>query len=271
MKKEIKMGTLAGALLLSGCNLQIDIVGQGTVSDAEQTIVCPEDCSRRSIGSHKNAVLRAEAAPGYEFFGFIEDVRSGLGSFVYHRPTTVDAYYGYALMFVTDTEPYRWIAINTRATAIFLPEGSVAQSQNSSGSLCVLNQDQSLQCWGKAQKAAAAVAGVVTGLVAEIGVDEERNQWCVLTDAALQCLNEDTGQSWQIPQTISVPTSAALVKDVACVVHQGSGVPSLACLREDGSLVEGAPDIANPERVWVNESRQFCVENSDGAQCWSAT
>lgn len=271
MNKGIKLGALSGALLLSGCFLQVDIVGQGVVSNAEQTIVCSEDCTRRSIGSHKQAVLTAEAEPGYQFYGFVRDTRSSIWSEVAFMPTTLHADYGYGLFWMGDTEPSRWISVSTRATAIFLPEGSVQQSQHTFGSLCVLKQDQSLQCWGKVQEDAASVTGIITGLVAEIGTMEESNQWCVLTDTALLCLNENTGESWEIPQTISIPTSAALVNDTACVVHQGSGMPMLACLLEDGSSVEGVPDIANPESVWVDESGQFCAEGDGGTQCWSAS
>lgn len=276
MRKGIKLGALAGATLLSGCYLQIDIVGQGTVTDAANAIECSENCTRRSIGSFKQATLSAEAAPGYEFAGFIRDSRSSIWSDVSASVETLFVEYGYGLVWMGDTEPARWISVSTRATAIFLPEGSVQDVQHTYGSLCVLNQDQSLQCWGKAQKAAAAVTGVITGLVAEAASANpnramERNQWCVLTDTALQCLNEDTKKSWVIPQFISTPTSAAIVNDVACVIHQGSGVPTLSCLREDGSPFEGTPTLEQPSSVWVNESNQFCAETADGEQCWSSS
>ena len=270
MKKGIKLCALSGALLLSGCYLKVDVVGQGTVTDTLSGITCVDSCIKRSVGSFKQAILTAEAAPGYQFVGFVEDYKDPYTDYVRVNEKSLNIIYGYGYLYVGDTEPLALVQARSKVTAVFLPEGSVQQSQHTTGSLCVLGQDQSLQCWGKMQPVVAKLTDTVTGIVAEPGNFVTSNQWCLLTDSALKCWNETTLQSWPIPSSITSPTSAALSNDIVCVIDQGNGVPTLSCLHEDGSPLLGTPDITNPEQVSVNESGQFCAEANGGTQCWNA-
>lgn len=271
MKKGFYLSTLLPILFLTGCSLDIDIVGQGTVSSQDQSIVCSEDCTKRSLSKLKQVTLSEQPASGFEFHGFVEEFIVPLFSVDEFRvaaaPLKVE--YGREYMYLGDTQPYRWVSVRTKVTAIFLPIGSVQSEQQSFGSLCVINQDQSHECWGKSRSIVENIKDPISEFIAEVGDGHENDQWCAIVNSGLRCWNETSSVNWQVPTSISLPISVALVDDTACIVHHGNGAAELACFREDGVFLEGTPAIANPIRVWSNEGGDFCTDNSGESICWN--
>lgn len=248
----------AGLCLLSffmtGCNLDIDIVGQGRIYSSDQTIDCTQDCRYSSYNDIRYVTLSGEAAEGYRFLGMLS--KEIFGTMV----TAARVPYGLTFR---QPGPFDWgfrPMINTRVTAIFHPQADIVTAAGTEQTICVLTPANDLDCWGSDIKRYQALENV-TALFAS------RDTLCAEANEQLQCWNTGYPDPWPLPDTLGNARQMVFVVGRLCVLHETNSGNQVHCFNRDGLEEPQVPPLNNPTSL-SKVRDTVCAEDDTGTVCW---
>lgn len=249
MNNLTRLCCAAMALLLAGCNLDIDIDGQGRVYSTEGGIDCSSDCRDTNNGSPVSTTLRAEAAEGFTFLGFMPDGDD-------------TAYVTYGLVLVSGGvygAPLKFFQPATADVhAVFYPTDQLAQHVSSGGSTCVVDTQDHMTCWGEGAKWHPA------GLdnVSQLTLDDRT--FCAYFNDRISCWNDLHPFSADVPATIINPISTASNMYSTCILYQPGASNAIYCLGRFAPI----PEFNNPTALWSDGGDTYCATDNSGTQCW---
>src|SRR3990167_3185220 len=261
MPMSIKAVLCLLCLSLSGCYLDINIVGEGQVTLVRQKIDCTQDCRKNSIGHLSDDYLEATPAAGYQFLGFV-----GSGSGWDPEPGNIPfVVYGIGWLPPGYEGVPQLVQLTAHATAIFWPEGDVKEIQRTKSSLCMIDQASRLHCWGKI--ANKLPADNVTTLVVDTGTNPGDNL-CAIYNDGVQCWNEYYGKDWVIPDFITRPLEVAMLGQSLCILHETPNGNAVHCLAQLGAESTPVPPLSNPVNLRMDNAGVKCVEDLGATVCW---
>ena len=267
MKRWLKLCACLSVLLLSGCYLKLDIVGQGTVTSDWDDFNCSQSCTKVSVSGLKMPLLRGTPAEGYTFLGFVlpDDA-----VFEVDYPTAL-VQYGIGAEFGLTESPNQSVMLyGAHVIALFEPQENIQQIARTARSICRLDVFNTVQCWGhSAEKPGPAFDGLVRSIVVDANRPYFKPNLCFLTDDQVMCRDEMHDLDWTIPAALTAPIAGAMRGDVLCVLH-GIGAGSVDCFDASGSPVLNIPPLSVPAHLRVEASGQFCVDDGGTAVCWSS-
>lgn len=253
MKNLIRLCCAATALLLAGCNLDIDIEGQGRVYALERDIDCSADCRDTNRGSPVSITLHAEAAAGYTFLGFMPD-GDQTQSVNYGFSPIVPGIYG---------APTKYLqAISDKALAVFYPTDQIAQLLSSGDSSCLVNTQQHMTCWGEGAKRHPSGLDNVSKLTLDNDV------FCAWFDNRISCWPDEPKVFFgEVPDTVINPISTASGRYNTCILYQPGASNAIYCLDSQPNS-PAIPEFTNPTALWTDGNDTFCATDSNGTKCW---
>ena len=178
MKPLASIGLFSVCVFLSACKvdstLTVSYEGKGSISDGGK-IDCPTNCEAEYTHSahfYRSVRLTAQAAPGYEFFGW---ERCGAEQRCQQQ---LEAVCGSAKSLCL-----AWQADNDVAHAIFVPEGSIVDSARSKegDKSCLINTNGELRCWPEHFDAEKPLVKNPS----KVKISD--NSACVVDDTGMQC------------------------------------------------------------------------------------
>ncbi|MCG8317834.1 MAG: hypothetical protein MI976_31885 [Pseudomonadales bacterium] len=261
------------SFLLTGCNLSVKVIGEGTVYLQESGKSCTDKCIEYSKGTSKTERLTAEPADGYDFLGFAVhyNVRYALGlvpdfsykGFYIEEP---EDEIGYGLILDNswgDTIP---ITSNVKVQAIFYPSNDILQIDDTYKSICVLNQQHQAKCWGNMAKHALDRYEYVDQVFTESGYVQ--SNICVIAENKLQCWNDEDDFPWTIPQEIKNPIAGGFGLNQVCALHKSGNTNQVTCFNSSGHIILDTPELENPTNFHADNRNRFCVDDLDETICW---
>lgn len=250
-------------LSLSGCYLDINIVGEGQVTSLRQKIDCTQNCRKNSIGHLSNDYLEGTPAAGYQFLGFV-----GNGSGWYPEPGAYLPFVVYGIGWSPagyEGGAPQFAQRTIHVTAIFWPEDDIKETRRTSNSLCLIDQTSRLHCWGK--NANKLPADNVTTLVVDTGTSPGDNL-CAIYNDGLQCWNEYYGKDWAIPDFITRPLEVAVLGQSLCILYETPNGNAVHCLAQLGAESTPIPPLSNPVDLRMDNAGVKCVEDLGATVCW---
>lgn len=242
------------SLCLTGCNLDIDIIGQGRIYSSDQTIDCTQDCRYSSYNDIRYVTLQGEAAEGQRFLGMLSREISGT------MVTTARVPYGLTFR---QPAPWEWGSrrmISTQVTAIFHPQADIVAAAGTEQTICALTPTNSLRCWGSDIERYQALDNV-SALFAS------RETLCAETNAQLQCWNTGYPDPWPLPDTLGSARQMVFVVGRLCVLHETVSGNQVHCFNRDGQEEPQVPPLYNP--TTLSKVRDtVCAEDDTGTVCW---
>lgn len=252
MRVRAPAGLCLLSLFLAGCNLDIDIVGEGRIYSTDQTIECSQDCRYSSYTGMREVFLEGEAAEGYRFLGM--KVNGAKAT------TSSRALYGQTL--IPPPQPnwgYRPV-ISSQVTGIFHPEADIVKAVSSSRDTCVLTPANTLRCWGP-NSARYHALNNVSALFATHYV------LCAEHDGKLQCWDDINGHPWTLPDSLGTTRDMAFEYENLCVLHETDSGNQVHCINKDGIADPPVPALSNPKDLRTAYGI-FCADDDTGTQCW---
>lgn len=242
------------SLCLTGCNLDIDIIGQGRIYSSDQTVDCTEDCRYSSYNDIRYVTLQGEAEPGFRFLGMLSREIFGDMKTVARVP--------YGLTF-RQPAPWEWGTrrmINTQVTAVFHPEADIVTAAGNRYSLCVLTPANTLRCWGSDAERYQALDNI-SALFAGDGI------LCAETNARLQCSDTGNPDPWPLPDTLGNARQMVFVVGRLCVLHETGSGNQVHCFNRDGLEEPQVPPLYNPTAL-TKVRDTVCADDDTGTVCW---
>lgn len=263
MIKKIRKFSFFLVLFISGCTLDIDIVGSGRIESTDDEIGCEIDCRKTSVNKLSYHYLDATPTEGSQFLGFVSNDNEWMTG-------TSNFFVVYGAGFIPGYESTsRPTILNSRVQAIFHPTSDIKQSIMTQRSICLLDNNAHLSCWGRSASKISSELDNVTAIATDsVSYRSDRVNVCVIREDALQCWNESSNKDWIIPDTIQHPLSVAMFQNNMCVLHQPEGKNEIQCLTNNGSPAPQVPSLSNPTNLRTNVQGLFCVEDSEDTVCW---
>lgn len=263
MKSPLKILCCPLVLCLSGCYLNIKFVGPGQVTSTDGSVDCTATCRYNSL-SYTNRYLNAASAAGYDFLGFI----SHNGTFWHAGSENFFVGYGMGVRSDLPTPPGgvpvgagSW---HEDVTAVFWPATDVRQSVITAHSLCLIDQENRLHCWGSSAGRFPS-EGLSLLVTDSIGT---KSSLCALYADRLQCRNESGNRDWIIPDFITQPIDAVLAMDSLCVLHATDTGNAVFCAARYGADIKPVPPLSNPVELYFSPDRKMCAVDEGQPVCW---
>ncbi|MCG8314745.1 MAG: hypothetical protein MI976_16170, partial [Pseudomonadales bacterium] len=292
MNRKIQLGlALLASSVLSGCVIDINLVGEGKVTNLRGTTLCEEEkCQLRTATSPVQVNLQTEAAPGYTAIGLLnkdnylylsteshyyytyygfQPVEIGhlYGGQGYQEPETITSTVNAA---ASDTEdgivkpavtPSYLQIYNDNVTAIFQPTDTIKDVHYGTGGACVEYLDDRVTCWG------SNLEGEPESFSNLRLMDVSSSLACTVDDAGLRCWSH--GSTRPTPTDFDNITKLEVAFSRGCVLHNTSGTNEVSCFTREGAPLD-VPEFDNPTNMWVDDDlpRATCVEDNNGISCW---
>ena len=273
------LGTGLLGLLLGGCNLQINVVGEGRVTSETENIDCTKNCTKRSVGDFIEGEFEFEAQPGYELIGYVVDFteRNWLPArYTYQVYSAYDGTgsnpfeYGATVMANGYSAYPKLLSYSNKTTAIFHPKEDIEQVTLSRSSVCLISKTEGLTCWGKSATLLPENTENASAIITDTTpYSHKKDNLCMLTPEDIQCWNEHTKQRWPIPEHITNPISAAISNLTLCVLQQGAtSNREIHCVDRYGTTIDHTFTLHQPTNLRANAAGGFCVDEGEETQCW---
>lgn len=222
------------AITLTGCNLNINVFGEGRVISDSGKVDCADDCVYRGDSSKRTETLRAEPADGYEFLGFIGDCQSD---------ESCEASYGFYVTY------YGNVCDNNSSGSTAESEGSVSPSLSG--------------CFPRLGAHSYNTDAIFIETEGYLDKAVSRSNACILTiDGEMECW----GVSKNIPDHVTGVSEMALSANYTCAIFDGG----IDCWGMSSEVVEGAqdlPELENPHSLRA-EWYYACVIDNEEEICW---
>ncbi|MCG8317844.1 MAG: hypothetical protein MI976_31935 [Pseudomonadales bacterium] len=286
IKQKVISTILTGALLaLTGCNLTVDIEGEGKVVDLNSSFSCEQPtCELKHQGSIKEYALQAVPAEGYTNIGILSPASD------LYRAT--DTYYyrtdiGYELLlysfgekptsrvsqgriFLPSSEnvqpagtptPHFNVTLSDHPAAIFMPTSDILSIHHGNLSSCVHLVEDDIQCWGR------RFQGEPEDFQNIYYVTTNGNTMCAADDMGLRCWGSGRYELDQPPEGLFHVQEVLFADRQACALYTESGLNKVTCWGDDAPTL---PPLNNPTDLWATNSLGYtiCATHDDGDICW---
>lgn len=237
------------SLVLSGCNLDVTIEGEGRVFSPDGRVDCSASCRDTNRGNPISTRLNAQAADGFTFLGFMPD-----------GDATSLVSYGFALILPDPFGgPVRYFqSFSASVLAVFFPTDQIAQRESSGRSTCVVDTQNHMSCWGEGAK------WHPDGLdnVSQLTLSE--NTFCAYYDNRISCWNDANPFPADAPENVINPIATASNTHSTCILYQPGAQNAIHCLGSSAPL----PAFDNPTAIWSDGDDIYCATDSNGSRCW---
>lgn len=286
MKKRFQLGCFFSLFtLLSGCNLDLSVDGEGRIESRDGEISCESNCRRTNRAAPKVVDLVAVADEGQTAIGLLNDNNNlFLGSDGYYYRTAYGATIGTPLTGLGqrgsgtaqqssaagEVNPQGFgtpiitpLHYSDSVTAIFRPTDEIAEIKRGRYASCVLFTDERIQCFGNNLEGEPESFSGIT----QFALDNDIA--CVIDGNGLRCWGADDNGIQSVPDSVENPIHVVLGGSAACVLHQVNASNEVQCWGDAPHPI-APPPLTNPRQLWTPYygSGLFCTTDDNGDACW---